>query len=94
MLHSFTYQIKDDYICSYDRPSSTNDFYLRDDVQKYGRFLTQSRINLEWINDKDNGLVFVEMPFEEPKKVLFLFLSFSAYLQIIVITTMQKFPIN
>ncbi|VDD91689.1 unnamed protein product [Enterobius vermicularis] len=54
----------------HDRPSSTNDFYLRDDVQKYGRFLTQSRINLEWINDKDNGLVFVEMPFEEPKKII------------------------
>uniref|UniRef100_A0A0N5ASF2 CRAL-TRIO domain-containing protein n=1 Tax=Syphacia muris TaxID=451379 RepID=A0A0N5ASF2_9BILA len=53
----------------YDKPYSINDFYLRENVQKYSRFLTQSRISVDWSNSNDNALVFVEMPFNEPKKI-------------------------
>ncbi|EFO22455.1 hypothetical protein LOAG_06031 [Loa loa] len=54
----------------YSNPESTEDFYQQPLIRKYGRFLTQTKITRHWIKDLDNGIVFVEMPIENPQKFL------------------------
>lgn len=54
---------------------SIEDFYQRPLIRKYGRFLTQTKITRQWIKDLDNGIVFVEMPIENPQQVQFLWMN-------------------
>lgn len=65
----------------YDKPESTEAFYQRPLIRKYGRFLAQTKINGKWINSLDNGIIFVEMPIENPSKFLKA-VRVSEYLQI------------
>ncbi|KAL3983246.1 CRAL/TRIO domain family protein [Acanthocheilonema viteae] len=57
-------------ILGYGNPESAEDFYRRPLIRKYGRFLTQTKITKHLIKDLDNGIVFVEMPIENPQKFL------------------------
>jgi hypothetical protein len=43
----------------YDRPEALDNFFDRPDVQNYCEIFSLSRLDSEWINEKDNGLVFV-----------------------------------
>uniref|UniRef100_A0A183D9U7 CRAL-TRIO domain-containing protein n=1 Tax=Gongylonema pulchrum TaxID=637853 RepID=A0A183D9U7_9BILA len=68
-------------------------------VLKYGRFLTQTKIDGKWINGLDNGIVFVEMPIENPQKFLKvvriseyqqLFFGFCEHMQNLVLEQEKK----
>ncbi|OZC06853.1 hypothetical protein X798_06158, partial [Onchocerca flexuosa] len=54
----------------YNNPESTEDFYQRPLIRKCSRFITITKITRQWIKDLDNGIVFVEMPIENPQKFL------------------------
>lgn len=54
---------------SYDVPSVVENFYERPEVQKYNQYFTHSHLTSEWVNESDNGIIFVEMPLRNPKKV-------------------------
>ncbi|KAM3725326.1 CRAL-TRIO domain-containing protein [Dirofilaria immitis] len=57
-------------ILGYNKQESIEDFYQRPLIRKYGRFLTITKMKKQWIKDLDNGIVFVEMPIENPQKFL------------------------
>ncbi|VDM92854.1 unnamed protein product [Onchocerca ochengi] len=57
-------------ILGYSNPESTEDFYQRPLIRKCSRFVTITKITRQWIKDLDNGIVFVEMPIENPQKFL------------------------
>ncbi|VDN57133.1 unnamed protein product [Dracunculus medinensis] len=54
----------------YDVPSVVENFYERPEVQKYNQYFTHSHLTSEWVNESDNGIIFVEMPLRNPKKFL------------------------
>jgi hypothetical protein len=53
----------------YDRPNALDNFYDRPDVRFYCELFSLSRLDSGWVNEKDNGLVFVETGVPEPGKV-------------------------
>uniref|UniRef100_A0A915PQ80 CRAL-TRIO domain-containing protein n=1 Tax=Setaria digitata TaxID=48799 RepID=A0A915PQ80_9BILA len=57
-------------ILGYNNQENTEEFYQRPLIRKFGRFLTQTKITGQWINDLDNGIIFVEMPIANPQKFL------------------------
>ena len=53
----------------YDSPDAYKNFFARKDVREIQDLFSLSRLDAEWINEIDNGLVFVEMGIPEPGKV-------------------------
>ncbi|KAK6111620.1 hypothetical protein QQG55_44385 [Brugia pahangi] len=54
----------------YNNSKNTENIDQHPLIRKYGRFLTQTKITRYLIKDVDNGLVFMEMPIENPEKFL------------------------
>lgn len=56
-------------ILGFDRPGALDNFFERPDVRNYCELFSLSQLDDTWINEKDNGIVFVETGVPEPGKV-------------------------
>uniref|UniRef100_A0AC34Q5G4 CRAL-TRIO domain-containing protein n=1 Tax=Panagrolaimus sp. JU765 TaxID=591449 RepID=A0AC34Q5G4_9BILA len=54
----------------YDKPESLENFHEREDVKYFCHLFSLSTLKGDWINETDNGIVFVEMGVAEPGKVV------------------------
>lgn len=55
----------------YDRPEALDKFFDRPEVQNYCEMFSLSSLDHTWVNEKDNGIVFVETGVPDPGKVGF-----------------------
>uniref|UniRef100_A0A915DR11 Uncharacterized protein n=1 Tax=Ditylenchus dipsaci TaxID=166011 RepID=A0A915DR11_9BILA len=54
----------------YDRPESLDQFYSSPNVINFHKIFSLSKLDREWVNDLDNGIVFVETGVAEPSKLM------------------------
>uniref|UniRef100_A0A915EFT9 CRAL-TRIO domain-containing protein n=1 Tax=Ditylenchus dipsaci TaxID=166011 RepID=A0A915EFT9_9BILA len=57
-------------VLGYDQPESLDQFYSRQDVIDFHNMFSLSKLDSHWVNDLDNGIVFVETGVAEPSKVV------------------------
>lgn len=65
----FTEYLENRHVLGFDKPEFVTNFYQNESFRKHGCFLTASTLNPSWVNPMDNGIIFVEMSFADPKKV-------------------------
>uniref|UniRef100_A0A914DZ41 CRAL-TRIO domain-containing protein n=1 Tax=Acrobeloides nanus TaxID=290746 RepID=A0A914DZ41_9BILA len=83
----------------YDSPDAFKNFFSRSDVKHIQDLFSLSNLDGDWVNEIDNGLVFVEMGIPEPGKAVkairagdytSLFFGYSEYAQHIVLEREKK----
>ncbi|KAI6176745.1 CRAL-TRIO domain-containing protein [Aphelenchoides bicaudatus] len=86
-------------ILGFDQPDALDNFFERPDVQNYCEMFSLSQLDKTWINEKDNGIIFVETGVPEPGKVvksirvtdyLNIFFGYCEYFQRMVIEHEKK----
>jgi hypothetical protein len=83
----------------FDKPEALNSFFDRKDVKEYCELFSLSKLDPNWINEKDNAIVFVETGVPEPSKVvksirvsdyLNIFFGYCEYFQRMVLEHEKK----
>lgn len=67
--NKFSEYLENRKVLGFDQPNFITDFYQSERIRNHGCYLTASKLTASWSNPLDNGLIFVEMSFQDPKKV-------------------------
>jgi len=95
----FQEYVKNRKALGFDKLEEMEKFIKRPDVTKYHSIFTQSQPQGDWVNPKDNGIVFIETGVADPAKAakviratnfLYVFFAYCEYFQSLVMEQEQK----
>ncbi|KAI1731988.1 CRAL/TRIO domain-containing protein [Ditylenchus destructor] len=69
-VEKYNEYIRNRKVLGYDTPESLGKFYSRPEVVNFHRIFSLSTLDQNWINEMDNGIIFVEMGLQDPTKAV------------------------